>query len=180
MTKKITLLQWWDKYNKWIVIGFSFIVICYLIFKYVISDWIDNDNKDLVVSLLTQKKKRYAPKESKGEMMCRDFATQLFGKPFIKIRPDFLRNDQTGHNLELDIYNDELKLAIEYNGIQHYKYIPHFHKNEEAFKAQQYRDKLKEERCRQNGIKLIIVPYTVKHHDIADYLYNEAKKLNIV
>ncbi len=35
-------------------------------------------------------------------------------------------------NLEIDCYSPKLKLGVEYNGAQHYKFIPHFHKNKEA------------------------------------------------
>ena len=62
-----------------------------------------------------------------------------------KIRPSFLENKalNNGLNLEIDCYNDELKLGCEYNGRQHYKFTPFFHKNYEAFNNQKYRDYIK-------------------------------------
>jgi hypothetical protein len=101
-------------------------------------------------------------RESSGEIRTRNFLESYFGKPFPKARPDFLVNPVTGsrHNLELDCYNSELQLAAEYNGAQHYKYIPFFHKNKEAFYNQKYRDELKRIRCRELGITLIEIPYT--------------------
>ncbi len=60
-------------------------------------------------------------------------------------------------------------------GAQHYKFIPHFHKNKEAFRNQQYRDELKRRMCDDNNVTLIEVPYTVK--DIPTYLYNKLKPL---
>ena len=48
-------------------------------------------------------------------------------------------------NLELDCFNKELRIGLEYNGVQHYKYVPYFHKNKEAFLNQKYRDDMKEE-----------------------------------
>jgi hypothetical protein len=101
----------------------------------------------------------------------------MFNKSFKKIRPDFLKNEKTGSNLEIDIYNDDLKLGIEYSGRQHYEYVPHFHKDHNAFLEQKYRDEIKEKKCKENGIKLIIVPYTVKHKDIQSFIYKEAKNL---
>ena len=79
----------------------------------------------------TEEQKRGPPQESKGEKECRKVLENLFNKPFSKSRPDFLRNPVTGgnFNLELDCYNQELSLAVEYNGIQHYKYVPYFHRN---------------------------------------------------
>ena len=83
------------------------------------------------------------------------------GCKFPSVRPDFLKNPETDCNLELDGYNENLKLSFEYNGIQHYKFHKRFHKNdEEAFKKQRERDEFKYKRCIEMGITLISVPYT--------------------
>ncbi len=112
--------------------------------------------------------------ESYGERKCRDILEKLFQKPFQRLRPSFLNNDVTSQNLELDCYNPELKLACEYQGEAHYKFIPHFHKNADAFKNQQYRDYMKKVKCREHGVKLIEVPYNVT--DIEQHIINELKK----
>jgi hypothetical protein len=122
--------------------------------------------------------KQTAPKESKGECECRRVLQQLFRKynsQFNKARPDFLRNPVTGgnFNLELDCFEPELRLAVEYNGVQHYKYVPHFHNNKEAFLNQKYRDQMKRQLCKEHGINLIEVPYTVKVEDIKNFLEKE-------
>ena len=102
-------------------------------------------------------KKKKVVKDSKGEIICRDYLENRFNMSFPKIRPDFLRNPVTGgdYNLELDCYNDALKLAVEYNGVQHYKFSPFFHKNNEAFLNQKYRDEMKLYKCKEQNIKLI-------------------------
>lgn len=125
-----------------------------------------------------KKEKKKAPADSKGETECRRVLETLFEKPFPKIRPDMLRNPITEgeNNLELDCYNDDLKLAVEYNGIQHYKYVPYFHKTKDSFHNQKYRDYVKRDLCKKNGIVLIEVPYTVKVEDIDGYLKRELKK----
>lgn len=110
-------------------------------------------------------------KESIGEAVCRDYLNKLFKKRFIKVRNIY--NPVTHQYLELDCYNDELKLAIEYNGQQHYKYVPYFHKNPQDFRNQQYRDELKRIYCQQLGITLIEVPHTVKKDYICSYLYQK-------
>lgn len=117
-------------------------------------------------------KKRVVPKESRGEVECRRVLRKLFNRPFNKARPDILRNPVTGgeFNLELDCYDPELKIAVEYNGEQHYKFNKFFHSNKEAFENQKYRDYMKREMCLKNGIKLIEVPYTIKTEDIESYL----------
>lgn len=115
-------------------------------------------------------------KESYGEATCRSFLENYFGKRFPSCRPNFLNNPVTGskHNLELDCYNPELALAVEYNGRQHYEYTPFFHKNKEAFYNQKYRDDMKQRMCQQAGITLIEVPYNVGQ--IEQYLLQELRK----
>ena len=61
---------------------------------------------------------------------------------------------------EFDGYNEEHKIAFEYHGYQHYVYPNFFHKTEKDFLSNQERDKAKEEYCKENNIKLIIIPYT--------------------
>jgi hypothetical protein len=114
--------------------------------------------------------------ESSGETLCRKLATEAFNVPFIKIRPDFLKNNVTGANLELDIYNEKLKLAIEYNGRQHYDYVPFFHKNYEHFQTQKYRDEIKKMLCKQNGIHLIEIRYDSTPAEIATIIKLEASR----
>lgn len=118
-------------------------------------------------------------KESTGEAVCRKYLEQRFGKSFKNVRPEFLRNQVTSSdnrdiNLELDCYNPELRLAVEYNGAQHYKFIPYFHKNREAFLNQKYRDEMKKYKCKEMGITLIEVPYNIKN--IEGYIESELIK----
>ena len=97
-------------------------------------------------------------------------------------RSNFLRNSVTSDdngsdfNLELDCYNEKLKIACEYNGAQHYKFIPYFHKNKDAFQNQKYRDYMKRDLCLKNNITLIEVPYNIKHEHIENYIINKLIK----
>lgn len=127
---------------------------------------------------LPDTRKRRVPQESKGEAECRRVLEKMFDRPFPKARPDILRNPVTGgmFNLELDCYNPELNIAVEYHGPQHYKFIPFFHKNREAFENQKYRDYMKKEMCQKNGILLIEVPYTVKVEKIEEFLKEKLQK----
>ena len=54
---------------------------------------------------------------------------------------------------------NELLYLIEYNGIQHYKYIDFLHRNQENFEAYKLKDKIKMEYCTKNNIELIIIKY---------------------
>lgn len=111
--------------------------------------------------------------ESRGETECRRAVESITGEPFPRARPSFLLNKVSGQNLELDCYNEDLKLAIEYNGEQHYKFIPYFHSSKDAFYNVKYRDQIKKQLCEEAGVKLIIVPYTVKINDIEAYIENK-------
>lgn len=124
------------------------------------------------------------PKEEKTDVVWKSEATacQLLSqlcnnKPFEKVRPDFLTNPATGKRLELDCYNEELKLALEYNGSQHYHYPNRFHKTEEDFVRQVQRDILKEELVRAQGIDLIVVPYTIRPNQMHPYIKDQLKRL---
>ena len=116
--------------------------------------------------------------ESKGEKAAKLALQQIFKQEFGKIRPDFLRNKVTNKNLELDLFNENLMLAVEVQGRQHYEYVPFFHNNNYAvFRNQQYRDEIKRMICEKEGIRLIEVPYTVQPEDMEHYIRVKAVEL---
>ena len=137
-----------------------------------------DDDLSRDVEIEYKPRRRGPPKVSKGEAECKRVLEFLFDQPFNKIRPYFLNNKVTGgdFNLEIDCYNEELNLGVEYNGKMHYDYIPFFHKNYEAFLNQKYRDELKKRMCKDEGLILIEVPYTVKLENIESFLIKELKK----
>jgi len=94
----------------------------------------------------------YRCRAFKSEQICRDFFETFFKKTFIKRRPKWLCK------LELDGYNEELKIAFEYNGKQHRDLTPFFHRTEEDFWRQQERDMIKKDLCIKNGVKLFVIP----------------------
>ena len=101
-------------------------------------------------------------KISKGEMLCKRAIEDIYGLPFYCVRPDFLKNPETGRNLEIDIYNDQLKIGVEYSGEQHFVFPNTFHRTYEDFISQIRRDHYKIDACDAHGIYLITVPYNVK------------------
>jgi len=119
---------------------------------------------------LPGRKRSAPPGSSRKEELCRRIIEEIYQKPFSKIRPDFLKNPETGYNLELDCYNEDLKLALEYNGIQHYVYPNFTNSSYEEFVDQLRRDIYKAERCEQEGIYLITVPYTIPEHMLRAYI----------
>lgn len=111
------------------------------------------------------------------EFICIKSIEYLFGELFEKARPRWLINNQ-GNNLELDGYNKKLQLAVEYNGMQHYKHIEYFYKTKEAFEKRIEHDLIKQKLCKENNVNLIIVDYTVKIKDMCLFIYNKCIELN--
>ena len=110
---------------------------------------------------------------SKGERICREIFQEIYGLPFPSTYPDFLRNPQTNRLLELDGYNEQLKIAFEYNGRQHYKKVRRFHPHGNTDLLYQFqKDDFKIRKCDENGVYLIIIPdeREVPHKKLRDYI----------
>lgn len=77
---------------------------------------------------------------------------------------------------DFSIYsNDALLFLIEYQGEQHYRYVPQFHRNQKGFEKQLDYDNRKREYCKDNNIELLEIPYW-NFDNIEDILL---EKLNI-
>lgn len=61
--------------------------------------------------------------------------------------------------LPMDFYLPDFNTVIEFQGIQHRKFSPPFHKSEMDLQKQQKRDETKRRYCKENGIKLIEIWY---------------------
>lgn len=93
--------------------------------------------------------------ESKGEREVRQWLEKhdikyIYQNPFedcIDIKP-----------LLFDFYLPKLNMCIEYDGEQHFRPIGYFG-GEEKFKLQQKHDRIKNEYCNNNNIKLLRIPY---------------------
>ena len=110
----------------------------------------------------------------KKEPMCRKIFETLFNKLFPKTRRLF------NYNVELDGYNDELKLGFEFNGIQHYQKNTWFTNNYEHGKTLLY-DRYKKEMCQAMGITLIVIPYSRArtYKEAKNWIISQLKKKSI-
>jgi hypothetical protein len=106
----------------------------------------------------------------KYQNLCCKALEEIFQKPFTSVRPSWLRNPETNGTLEIDCYNDELKIGVEYNGMQHYVYPNIYHKTQEEFIKLVRRDQYKHSKCDENGVYLITVPYNVPQNKIKEYI----------
>ncbi len=86
-------------------------------------------------------------------------------------RPEWLRYNG-GAKLELDGFNQKFKIGIEVQGIQHYKRVPFFHKSQEDFEKRQEYDQFKRDKCKELGITLFEIPYTIELSNLYNYIVN--------
>jgi len=124
-----------------------------------------------------KKKKRSPSPHSQMEEKCRIILEKIYHKPFPSARPNFLKNPATGHNLELDCYNKDLKIALEYDGSQHSQYNPYFHrKGPQEFIYQTKKDDYKSLIVKQYGITLVRVPHWVPERDLEIFIRNKLRE----
>jgi hypothetical protein len=92
-----------------------------------------------------------------GERLCRAFFEQLFDSEFPSAWPVWLRS-KNGRKLQLDGYSEQLRLAFEHQGRQHYSKTKVFSITDEALKKRMSDDETKRRACAETGITLIEVP----------------------
>jgi hypothetical protein len=105
------------------------------------------------------------------EQYIRDLLHTITGKWFHKNRSLPWLADPTNSNiLELDGHCLELNMAFEYQGEQHY-ILTHFNQNNPAtLENIQRKDALKVKLCKDNGVHLIVIPYTIPCRDMETFL----------
>lgn len=110
---------------------------------------------------------------------------------FPVIRPNELLIDnlsddiKNGHNrLEIDCYNENLRIGLEVDGRNHFQYDNFMHNNNiENFKRQQQLDNIKDQLCLDMNIKLLRIPhhiYTTNLQNTKKYLYDLLVENNII
>lgn len=111
-----------------------------------------------------------------SENIVRRIFEMIFNKKFIKIKPKWLKMKNS--YLELDGYCEELSLAFEHNGIQHYK-LTSFSKTQTILNKIKNRDRKKIQLCKNNGVKLVVVPDIFNKLGINNVINFIFKQLNI-
>jgi very-short-patch-repair endonuclease len=163
----------------------AFIILVILFIFFLRKQWKkDGENKlyafqglaDKIVLPKQKEKKRQLSSHSKMEEKCRVILEKIYHKKFPSVRPKFLKNPATGQNLELDCYNDQLKIALEYDGKQHSEYNPFFHRNgPKEFLYQAKKDEYKDLIVKREGITLIRVPHFVQKSELETYIKNKLR-----
>lgn len=89
-----------------------------------------------------------------GERICRAHMEAIFETQFPRCRPSWLVGDR-GVPLELDGFSEDLLVAFEHQGRQHYREVGHFNG---VLADLQRRDRLKAEICKERGVRLALIP----------------------
>lgn len=130
--------------------------------KYIKSQWslvcplgheFKKSGKRLAESLRTNGKV-HCPccwKSSGEEERVRFMLETHFNEKFETVHPEWLVNPETNRCMELDMYCENLKIAVEYNGIHHYEPIY----GDEKLEGVQFKDALKQKICQEKGIRFI-------------------------
>lgn len=100
----------------------------------------------------------------KTEARCRSLLESRLGVSLAK------KSFKVGvQRLEWDGFNEEHKLAFEYQGYQHFEFPNYWHKTKEDHKAALMRDALKVKYSKEHGITLLVIPYT-SEDDLEGYV----------
>lgn len=127
-----------------------------------------------------QYKKKYCPicyyKKSHGEIAI----TSFLENNQIEYQREFTFPDFP--NRRYDFFLPKLQCAIEFDGQQHFKYNPFFHKNgEQEFLNLQARDNDKNRYCLEHNITLFRIPYSdlPEIEDILTKIFKEKSSTTI-
>lgn len=114
------------------------------------------------------------------ENRVKNVLSYLLQTDFIKIKPKWNINPETGRLLELDGYSEKLKVAFEYQG-EHHFFTSNFN-NQEKLDYIQRKDSYKRKNCDVHGVKLItvnVVKNGNKFEEFIKEIYRAIKEADI-
>lgn len=120
--------------------------------------WRCRDGHEWSTSLMVVRRGSWCPECNKvgiSERQCRVALEQVFGTPFPKAHPSWMRTKGSRRSLELDGYSETLGIAFEYHGAQHFRRVPRFTGTTRRLLQIQGRDELRRTLCRRHGVVLI-------------------------
>lgn len=104
------------------------------------------------------------------ERLVRRMFEFIFKLPFIKARPEWLKSPLSNQKLELDGYNETLKIAFEYDGSYHAERVEFFQNDLSNIRA---RDEAKTQQCIEKGITLVRIPHTIRQPNLYAYILSQ-------
>jgi len=149
-------------------------------YKYIENSYVDNSTKMIIVCPIhgefLQKPSKH--KQGHGCPKCNNSNGEIKIFDYLRINNMIYEAQKRFVNciykkpLPFDFYLPELNICVEFDGEQHFKFVKRWHKTQEGFKIQQLKDKIKNDYCEKNNIKLIRIPYT-EFDNIEELLDNE-------
>lgn len=114
----------------------------------------------------------------KTEIKLTKILEQFYGKSNIitSYHPIWAISDK-GVLFEYDIYIKSINILIEYNGIEHYKFVKFFHNNRRKFEKRKKFDARKTRLAKENGFQLIVFKYDEPMFE--DYIINKIERERI-
>jgi len=109
-----------------------------------------------------------------SERICRAVFEGMFASAFPKKKPAWLQSTRRTR-MELDGYSEELGIAFEYQGVQHFVRNSRFHRGRATLERRMADDRRKAALCRKHGIILLQIPYTVPHAKFEKYIRQSLK-----
>lgn len=113
-----------------------------------------------------------------SEEVARTAFEQMTGEKFPKKRPAWLRNSR-GYQMEFDGYNEKLRIAFEYQGIQHFDVNTRYMKNKAKLLERIEDDKLKMSLAKEHKVNLFIIDYRMFYSDFPKNILSQAKQMGI-
>jgi len=98
----------------------------------------------------------------------------LLEAKFHRKRPKWLVNEN-GNRLELDGYNEELKIAFEYQGRQHFEIVKAFKGTQKILEKTQKHDSIKKSLCKKYNIILLCPTYEMDESEYKKYILKNAE-----
>jgi hypothetical protein len=113
------------------------------------------------------------------EQYLRELFFFMFHAPFMRTRKLSWLMNRSRKAMELDGYNPELALAFEHNGQQHYEIDGYLTTRQDQLTKRYADDEDKVRLCRENGVTLIVVPFSVPLKVVQTYVLGELTKAGV-
>ncbi len=112
--------------------------------------------------------------QSLSEKLFRIIMEKVFNCSFSSCWPLWMKSDKM-RPLQIDGYNEELKIGFEYEGKQHFKFVPYFHKIIEKFERLQFLDNYKKNVLKSRNIFMLYPTYKLKKENYLSFIHNKVK-----